>query len=112
MLSSIMCIIAGLVLLTGVLRVIPAIGGQLEKVGKWLGSFQTIIGLIALVIGIMSLSSLQGMMLVIAGIVLLAGVLSVIPAMGKYLEKLAKILTGFQVPIGIITLIIGIMGFL
>jgi hypothetical protein len=32
-----------------------------------------------------------------------------IPALGKYLEKLAKILGGFQALIGICTLLVGIL---
>lgn len=112
MIDSIMCIVAGLVLLTGVLGAVPALGKHLEKLAKWLGSFQAIIGIIAVIIGIISIPSLQGIMLIIAGIVLMAGILSAIPALGKHLEKLAKVLAGFQVPIGIITIVIGIIGIL
>jgi hypothetical protein len=34
---------------------IPALGKSLEKLAKWLGSFQTIIGIIALIVGIWGL---------------------------------------------------------
>jgi hypothetical protein len=44
-------IVAGLILALGLLPNIPAIGKDLAKVVKWLGSFQTIIGVIAIVIG-------------------------------------------------------------
>ena len=49
---EIMNIIAGLVLAMGILPSIPAVGKSLEKVAKWLGGFQTIIGIIAIIIGI------------------------------------------------------------
>lgn len=48
-------IIGGLILCMGVLEVVPAMGKHLEKLAKWLGSFQTIIGIIAIIIGIWGL---------------------------------------------------------
>jgi sulfite exporter TauE/SafE len=48
-------IVAGLILAMGILPSIPAVGKSLEKVAKWLGRFQTIIGIIAIVIGIWGL---------------------------------------------------------
>ncbi len=108
MLEGIFGIIAGLVLLMGIIGALPFFGKYLEKLAKWLGMFQTIIGIIALIIGILALFSLIGIMLVVAGLVLLTGILPMIPALGTHLEKLAKWLAAFQVPIGVITLIVGI----
>jgi sulfite exporter TauE/SafE len=48
-------IIAGLVLSMGILPSIPAVGKSLEKVAEWLGRFQTIIGIIAIIVGIWGL---------------------------------------------------------
>ena len=48
-------IIAGLILAMGILSSIPAVGKNLEQVAKWLGRFQTIIGIIAIIIGIWGL---------------------------------------------------------
>jgi len=48
-------ILAGLVLCAGILGAIPAMGKHLEKLAKWLGSFQTIIGIIAIILGIWGL---------------------------------------------------------
>lgn len=50
-----MAIIVGLILLTGILPAIPAMGKNLEKLAKWLGSFQTLIGVIAIIVGIWGL---------------------------------------------------------
>jgi hypothetical protein len=55
MIVEIMNIIAGLVLAIGILPSIPAVGKSLEKVAKWLGGFQTIIGIIAIIVGIWGL---------------------------------------------------------
>ncbi len=110
MIVEIMNIIAGLILAIGLLPSLPAIGKSLEKVAKWLGRFQTIIGIIAIIVGIVFFSLIQGTVAIIAGLILAMGILSSIPALGKYLEKLAKWLGGFQTIIGIIAIIVGILG--
>ena len=105
-------ILAGLVLCAGILGAIPAMGKHLEKLAKWLGGFQTIIGIIAIIFGIYWWSIPQGLVAIIAGLILITGILPAIPAFGKHLEKLAKWLGGFQTIIGIIAIIIGIWGLL
>jgi len=112
MIVEIMNIIAGLILAMGILPLKPAVGKSLEKVAKWLGRFQTIIGIIAIIVGIVFFSLLQGTVAIICGLILAMGILSSIPALGKYLVKLAKWLGGFQTIIGIIAIIIGILGLL
>lgn len=47
-----------------------------------------------------------GLMLIICALVLLAGSLYLVPAMGKYLTKLAKLLGGFQAVIGIVAIVL------
>ncbi len=113
MVGNILLIVAGLILLTGLLGVIPAMGEHLEKLAKWLGGFQGIIGIIALIYGILTFGfNLSSIMLIIAGIMLAAGILQSLPAVGDHLEKLAKTLGSFQTIIGIIALIVGIWGIL
>ena len=51
----VMAFIVGLILLVGILPAIPALGKSLEKLAKWLGSFQTLIGIIAIIVGIWGL---------------------------------------------------------
>jgi hypothetical protein len=111
MIVEIMNIIAGLVLAMGILPSIPAVGKSLEKVAKWLGGFQTIIGIIAIIVGIWYFG-LQGIVAIIAGLILIMGLLPMIPAIGKSLEAVAKWLGGFQTIIGIIAITIGIWGLL
>jgi hypothetical protein len=110
-------IIGGLVLCAGVLGAIPAMGKHLEKLGKWLGSFQTLIGIIAIILALWlwldgGSDMLQILIAIIVGLILAVGILEAIPAMGKHLEKLAKWLGSFQTLIGIIAIIIGIWGLL
>jgi len=111
MIVEIMNIVAGLVLAMGILPSIPAVGKSLEKVAKWLGGFQTIIGIIAIIVGIWYFG-LQGIVAIIAGLILAMGILPSIPAVGKSIEAVAKWLGRFQTIIGIIAIIIGIWGLL
>lgn len=111
MIVEITNIVAGLILATGILPNIPAVGKSLEKVAKWLGGFQTIIGVIAIVVGILYFG-LQGILAIIAGLILTMGLLPSIPAIGKDLAKVVKWLGGFQTIIGVIAIVIGIWGLL
>ena len=104
-------IVAGLILAMGILPNIPAIGKDLERVAKWLGGFQTIIGVLAIVIGILYFG-LQGIVAITAGLILALGLLPNIPAIGKDLAKAVKILGSFQTLIGVIAIILGIWGLL
>ena len=103
-------IVGGLVLCVGILEAVPAMGKHLKKLAKWLGSFQTIIGIIAIALGLYWWSIPQSLVAILVGLILIVGILPAIPAMGKHLEKLAKWLGSFQTIIGIIAIIIGIWG--
>jgi hypothetical protein len=111
MIIEITNIVAGLILAMGILPSIPAVGKSLEKVAKWLGRFQTVIGVIAIILGILYFS-LQGIVAIVAGFVLAAGIMTSVPAIGKDLAKVAKWLGGFQTLIGVIAIILGIWGLL
>jgi hypothetical protein len=110
---ELMNIVAGLILAMGILPSIPAIGESLEKVAKWLGRFQSIIGVIAIILGILYFGDLlQSIVAIVAGLILAMGILTSIPAIGKDIAKVAKWLGGFQTIIGIIAIILGIWGLL
>ena len=106
-------VIAGLILCVGFLEIAPVIGKSLEKFAKWLGTFDTIIGIIIIIYVIWAHEwNLQGYVAILAGFIMIVGILPAIPGIGKSLEKLAKWLGGFQGIIGIIVLIVGILGVL
>jgi uncharacterized membrane protein HdeD (DUF308 family) len=103
-------IIAGLILCVGLLEAIPAMGKHLAKLAKFLGGFQIITGIIVIIAGLYYWSFPWALITIFAGLILAAGILPAIPALGKHLEKLAKWLGSFQTIIGLIVLIIGILG--
>lgn len=110
MLVAIFNILTGLILLTGVIGVLPGVGKHLEKFGKWLGSFQAVFGIIAIVIALLNINllGLTFWSLLIGGIILAAGVLEAIPGMSKVI----KFVGPAQVVVGIILLVVGILGLL
>ncbi len=112
MIVEVMNIIAGLVLAAGILVSFPAVGKDIAKLAKWLGRFQTIIGIVAIIVAVIYFSLLQGSVAIIAGLILIMGILPSIPAIGTSLEKVAKWLGRFQTIIGIIAIIVGIWGLL
>ena len=93
---------------------IPGIGKDIARLAKWLGRFQTIIGIIAIIVGIWYFghSWIQGTVAIVAGLVLALGILPSIPAVGKDIARLAKWLGRFQTIIGIIAIVVGIWGLL
>jgi hypothetical protein len=105
-------IVAGLILCVGLLEALPFMGKHLAKFAKWLGGFDTIIGiiLIAYVAFFMDWTGLESIVAIFAGLIMIVGILPAIPAVGKHLERLAKWLGGFQTIIGLIVLIVGILG--
>jgi len=105
-----LCIIAGLILCVSFLDAVPS----LQKFAKWLGSFDTIIGLILIIYVILAgyWNSILGILAIFAGLIMIVGILPAIPAVGKHLEKFAKWLGGFQGIIGILVLLLGIVGLL
>jgi hypothetical protein len=111
MIVEITTIVAGLILASGLLPNIIAVGKSFEKVAKWIGRFQTIIGVIAIVVGILYFG-LQGIVSIVAGFFLIMGILPSITAVGKDLAKVVKWLGGFQTIIGVIAMVIGIWGLL
>lgn len=109
-LTEIMLLLGGLVLLTGVLYLIPVLGKYVEKLAKWLGGFQTLIGVVAVIVAIWAFIDtgidLDSVFLLIVGLILAVSVMSALPAVGKYINKLVKALGSFQVVIGIIAIIL------
>ncbi len=112
MIAEIFAILTGLVLLTGVLGVIPVLGKYLERFAKWLGSFQGVLGIISIIIGLLYFFSLSGIMCIITGIMLAIGLIQTLPLVGDAMKRAVKFLGGFQVIIGIIAVIVGIAGLL
>ncbi len=112
MFTILIAILAGFVLLSGVLHNVPGIGASLERFSGWLVPFGVVIGVVAVVLGILELLSLEGILLVLAGLVLAVSALRTIPSVGPSLGRLGSALAEFRYPIGAVVLAIGIFDLL
>lgn len=110
--TALMLIVCGLVLLSGSLYLIPAMGKHLERLAKFLGGFQGIIGIIAIIVAILGDWGIWDILLLVVGLMLAVSVMSALPAIGKYIDKLVKALGAFQTILGVIALIAGIWMFI
>ncbi|HEX2994885.1 MAG TPA: hypothetical protein VHP14_08675 [Anaerolineales bacterium] len=109
--TIVILILTGLVLLRGVLRNVPRLGPSLEKFAKWLSGFDVVIGVIALVVGILQILSLEGILLILAGLILAVGALRTIPSIGHSLVRLGNALAQFKAILGLIILLVGVLDF-
>lgn len=105
MLVGILLILSGILLLPGFFTNIEGMRGVVSA----LKSAQVVIGVIALVVGILNVFSLGGISLVVAGLILAAQALSAIPGIGEGLEKAGGYFAQFSAIIGVIVLILGIV---
>ena len=114
-LVALMDIIAGLILLTGVMPLIPVIGKDIQKVTKAMAAYQFPLGVIAVIVGILGLldkisgGDIASVFAILAGIVMAISVFGALPKIGETLKKVAIAIGGVQVIFGIITLIVGVV---
>ncbi|WP_049753486.1 hypothetical protein ACN2MM_00635 [Alkalilimnicola ehrlichii MLHE-1] len=105
MIEGIVAILAGLLLIT------PIIGrgsAGAKVVGK-LTPFEAVIGVVALIVGVLNVMSVTGLVLIVAGLLLAASALAKIPAIGSHLARAGKALKPFRVVIGVVVLVIGVL---
>jgi hypothetical protein len=109
MVTIVIAILAGLVLLSGVLDKVPGIGPSLQRFAGWLVPFEAALGVIAIILGILELLSLEGILLILAGLVLAVTALRTIPSVGPSLGRLGSALAEFRYVLGVILLAVGIL---
>ena len=112
MVTIVVAILAGLLLLSGALKKIPAVGPALERFAGWLLPFEVALGVIAIIVGLLELLSLEGILLILAGLVLAVSALRTIPSVGPALGRLGSALAQFRWIIGVILLAAGVLDLL
>jgi hypothetical protein len=105
-LSHIVAILAGLALLAHWLK------GGAARFAHTVAQFDVVIGVVALVIGVLELFSLEGVLLILAGLILAASGLRSIPSIGGPLARLGNALDPFRLIIGVLVLVVGFFNFL
>lgn len=109
MLTAAMNVLAGIILLVEMWRTIPAVGKFLDKFVRAIATFEAIIGIIAIVTGILNFGG-EGFLAILAGLALGWTVLSNIPGIGVAFENFGKVLRSFQTILGFTAIIVGIVG--
>lgn len=109
MVTIVVAILAGLVLLTGALQKIPRIGPSLERFAGWLVPFEVALGVIAIIVGLLELLSVEGILLILAGFVLAVSALRTIPSVGPALGRFGDALAQFRYILGVILLAVGLL---
>jgi hypothetical protein len=104
MLAEIISLIAGLVLLVGVLqRNVPD-----NQLISTILAFKGVIGLIAIVVGILNFSNIIGIALIVGGIILGADSLSGIPDFGDELKRAGQALRSIGGLVGAFLLVLAL----
>lgn len=108
MIEGIVAILAGLLLIAPIIRGGSAAG---KIVGR-LAPFDAVIGVVAVVVGVLNIASVTGLVLIAAGLILATGALAQVPAIGQHLERTGNALRPFRIALGAVVLVIGVMALL
>lgn len=108
MIGSVVAVLAGMLLIGEVFNQ----GGSASRFVDRLRPFDAVIGVTAIVIGILSLFSLTGMALILGGLVLGARALAAVPNVGDDLVRAGDKVGGFRVLIGSVLFVLGLLGLL
>lgn len=108
MIRAIVAILAGMLLVGELFNQ----GGRASRFVDNLRPFDAIIGITAIVLGILNLFSLLGLLLILGGLVLGARALSTVPNVGDDLVRAGDKVGGFRVLIGSVLIVLGVMRFL
>jgi len=104
MFESIVAILAALMLLTDVLRR----GSTESRITSVLIPLQGVIGLIALVVGVLNFFNIIGLALIAGGLILAAETLSGIPVFGDGLKRAGQAIKGIGGLVGAILLVLAV----
>src|SRR5439155_4903132 len=107
-LDSLVAILCGLLLLADFFAGLKGF----SRAVRALRPFATVIGVVAIVLGILEIVSALGVLLVLSGFILAANALATIPKIGAKLGKSGRALASARVVVGILVLAIGVMSLL
>jgi hypothetical protein len=103
MLEAIVAILAGLLLLADLFH------GKGRRFINSLRPYEVVIGIVAVVIGVLHLASLFGIALILAGLILAVSALQGVPRIGDDLARAGRALSQVRTLIGVVVLLLGVM---
>ncbi|HEU4748473.1 MAG TPA: hypothetical protein VFS56_08220 [Gemmatimonadaceae bacterium] len=108
MIRALIAILAGMLLAADLFNQ----GGRASRFVDNLRPFDAMLGITAIVLGILNLFSFLGLMLILGGLVLGARALSTVPTVGDDLVRAGDKIAGFRVLIGTVLIVLGVLRFL
>ena len=108
MIRALVAILAGMLLAAELFNQ----GGRASRFVDNLRPFDAMLGITAIVLGILNLFSFLGVMLILGGLVLGARALSTVPTVGDDLVRAGDKIAGFRVLIGTVLIVLGVLRFL
>ena len=108
MIRALVAILAGMLLAADLFNQ----GGRASRFIDNLRPFDAMLGITAIVLGILNLFSFLGLMLILGGLVLGARALSTVPSVGDDLVRAGDKIAGFRVLIGTVLIVLGALRFL
>ena len=103
MLEAITAILAGLLLLA------DAFQGRAQQMIGSLRPYEVVIGVVAVVLGILHIFTLLGIALLLAGLILAMSALQGIPRFGDDLARAGRALSQVRTLIGVVLLVLGVL---
>ena len=108
MIKAIVAVLAGMLLVGDLFNQ----GGRASRFVDNLRPFDAMIGITAIILGVLNLLSLLGLLLILGGLVLGARALGSVPNVGDDLVRAGDKVGGFRVLIGTILIVLGVLSFL
>lgn len=108
MIELILALLAGLLLLSDQLRSVSTLAALTHK----LKPFATVIGVLALVVGLLNLLSLMGLLLLLGGWALAADALAAVPAVGGALRSGGRSLRRVGWLLGLLLIVVVVLALL
>lgn len=105
MLEIILALLAGLLLLSDRIGSGSALGGIVSR----LRPFRTVVGVVALVVGLLNLFGVLGLLLFLGGWALAADALGAVPAIGGQLRRWGRTLRRIGWLIGLLLLVVAVL---
>ena len=103
MLTAITAILAGLLLLADIFH-----GKGQDFINK-LRPYEVVIGVVAVVVGMLHLVSLLGIALILAGLILAVTAFQAVPRVGGDLARAGRSLAQVRTLIGVVVLVLGVL---
>lgn len=97
-----------ILLIAGIMLILPGLN-QKSSLAHSILTFETVVGVIALVVGLIHITGVIGITLIVCGLVLAVSAVAKIPKIGMHLRSAGQALAKFRMLIGIIAIVMAVV---